>query len=89
VQIFVVECYWPGMIEDDVRNTLDRVAHLRGEPSQTGTPRSLGCIFVPSDGMALFLFEAHDDDVVRRLSWLAEVPFDRIVKSVLFVPPHR
>jgi hypothetical protein len=77
------------MIEDDLRNTLDRVGHLREEPSQMKTPRYLGCIFVPSDGMALFMFEADDDDAVGELSWLAEVPFDRIIESVLFVPPHR
>ena len=88
MRIFVVECYWPEMIEDDVKDTLDRVSHLGGEPSPGRNPRSLGCIVVPSDGMALFLFEASGEDVVTRVGRLAEIPFDRIVESALigFVP---
>jgi hypothetical protein len=89
MRIFVVECYWPGIIEDDVRDTLQRVSQLGGVPSPGRTPRSLGCILVPSDGMALFLFEASSQDVVRRIGRRTEVPFDRIVESALFgfVPP--
>jgi len=84
MRIFVVECYWPGMIEEDVRNTLDRVIHLGGEASPGRSLRSLGCILVPSDGMALFLFHAPSEDAVRRAGRLAEIPFDRIAESVLF-----
>lgn len=80
---FVVECYWPGMIEADARNTLDRVLRLGGEAAPGRSLRSLGCILVPSDGMALFLFRAPSEDVVRHFGGVAEVPFDRIVESVL------
>lgn len=45
--------------------------------------RSFGCILVPSDGLALFLFSAPSEDAVRRLGQLAEIPFDRIVESIL------
>ncbi len=79
---FVVECYWPGMVEEDARSTLDRVDQLGGE-ALLGSMRSLGCILVASDGMALFLFEAQSEDVVRRIGRLAEVPFDRIVETAL------
>jgi hypothetical protein len=39
--------------------------------------------------MALFLFEASSEDVVRCIGRRTEVPFDRIVESALFgfVPP--
>jgi hypothetical protein len=84
MRIFVVECYWPGMIEDDVRDTLDRVSRIGGVASPERTPQSLGCILVPSDGTALFLFKASSEDAVRRVGRLAEVPFDRIVESALF-----
>jgi hypothetical protein len=84
MQVFVVECYWPGMNEDDVKDTLHRVSHLDGVPSPEGSPLCLGCILVPSEGMALFLFEASGEDVVKRVGRLAEVPFDRIVESALF-----
>lgn len=84
MRIFVVECYWPGMNEDDVSDTLHRVNRLVGIRSPGRAPRSLGCILVPSEGMALFLFEASSEDAVRRVGRLAEVPFDRIVESALF-----
>ena len=81
---FVVECYWPGMIENDARNVLDRVTGLAGEALPGRSVRSLGCVLLPSDGMALFLFKASSEDLVRSLGQLAEVPFDRIVESILF-----
>jgi hypothetical protein len=79
---FVVECYWPGRIEPEARNTLERIARLNREASPGQALRSLGCILIPSDGLALFLFSASDVDVVRRMGRLSEVPFDRIVESV-------
>lgn len=30
MRIFVVECFWPGMIEEDVRYTLEQVSYLGG-----------------------------------------------------------
>jgi hypothetical protein len=83
MRTFVVECYWPEMIEEDARNILDRVVRLTDEASQQEAVRSLGCILLPSDGMALFLFSALSEDMVRRIGGLAELPFDRIVESVL------
>ena len=79
---FVVECYWPGMLEQDARRALDRVTRFAGEASRGLSVRSLGCVLMPSDGMALFLFAASNEDVVRGVGRLAEVPFDRIVESV-------
>lgn len=79
---FVVECYWPGLLEQDARRALDRVTGLAGEGARGRSVRSLGCVLVPSDGMALFLFAASNEDVVRGVGQLAEVPFDRIVESV-------
>jgi hypothetical protein len=79
---FVVECYWPRMREQDARRALDRVTRLAGEASRGRSVRSLGCVLVPSDGMALLLFTASNEDVVRGVGRLAEVRFDRIVESV-------
>jgi hypothetical protein len=44
--------------------------------------RFLDCILVPADGMALFLFSASSEDIVRRIGRLSELPFDRIVHSI-------
>jgi len=83
VQTFVVECYWPGMMEEEVWDIMDRLLRVGPEASPAQAVRSLGCILVPSGGMALFLFSAPNEDVVRRIGGLAEVPFDRIAESVL------
>jgi hypothetical protein len=58
MQTFMVECYWPGTIEPKARETLNRVVRLAGEPVPEKAVRCLGCIYVPADGMALFLFRA-------------------------------
>jgi hypothetical protein len=58
MQTFVVECYWPGMIEEDARNILDQVMQLGGEASPGRSLWSLGCVLMPADGMALFLLTA-------------------------------
>jgi hypothetical protein len=83
VQTFVVECYWPRMMEEETWDILDRLLRVGREASPAQAVRSIGCILVPSDGMALFLFSAPSEDVVRRIGGLVEVPFDRIVESVL------
>ena len=50
MRTFVVECYWPGMIELEARATLDRVVRLGGEALPGQSVRLLGCIVLPSDG---------------------------------------
>ena len=70
---FVVECYWPGITEVQASAALTRVE----DPIQ-----ALGCILVPSDGMAIFLFWSPSSIRLSETSRLAELPFDRIVESV-------
>jgi len=76
----MVECYWPG-IEQDADAALRRVSRLTGLAGNGGVA-ALGCIIVPSDGLALFLFRAPSEASVRSMSELAEVPFDRVVESI-------
>jgi hypothetical protein len=83
MRTFVVECYWPGMIELEARATLDRVVRLGGEALPGQSVRLLGCIVLPTDGMALFLFNAPSEAVLKHIGGLAELPFDRVVESVL------
>jgi hypothetical protein len=65
MRTFVVECYWPGMIELEARATLDRVVRLGGEALPGQSVRLLGCIVLHSDGLALFLFNAPSEAVVK------------------------
>jgi hypothetical protein len=78
------------MMEEETCDILDRLFRVGRDASPAQAVQSLGCILVPSDGMALFLFSASSEDVVRGIGALAEVPFDRVVESILVgVGPKR
>jgi hypothetical protein len=55
---FMVECYWPGITEEHVKQALTLLSEAERRPSAGEAVTSLGCILVLSDGMAIFLFEA-------------------------------
>jgi hypothetical protein len=61
---------------------LEWVARLANQEAHERDVRSLGCIVLPSDGLALFLFQAPSEARVRCVSELAEIPFDRVVESI-------
>jgi hypothetical protein len=82
----VVECYWPGINETQVRESLFRIARASPDSQASNAVRTLGCILVPSDGLALFLFEGPSAAVVQERSAWAQVPFDRIVEAVRIDP---
>ena len=79
----MVECYWPGITEDEVRDALTRFNRTGADQGRSASwVRFIGCILVPSDGLALFLFEGPTAAVVRdRGTWI-DIPFDRIVEAV-------
>jgi hypothetical protein len=82
MKTFMVECYWPGTIEPRGPESLNRIVRLVGQAVPGEAARFLGCILVPADGMALFLFRASNEDIVRRIGRVSELPFDRIVHSI-------
>jgi hypothetical protein len=82
MQTFMVECYWPGTIDETAANELSRVVSRAASAAPGTVVRFLGCIVVPADGMALLLFSASNEDIVRRIGRLSELPFDRIVDSI-------
>jgi hypothetical protein len=82
MQTFMVECYWPGTIEETAAEDLNRLVSLAAAAAPGTLVRFLGCILVPADGMALLLFRASSEDIVRRIGRLSELPFDRIVESL-------
>jgi hypothetical protein len=82
MRTFVVECYWPGMIEEQARETLERVIRIAREGGPADGAGPLGCLLLPSDGMALYVFVAPNEAAVRQIGSRAEVPFDRIIESI-------
>lgn len=65
-----------------MREVLSRTSPLPTESDQADEVKAVGCILLPSDGMALFLFRGASEDLVRDRSENAEVPFDRVVESI-------
>jgi hypothetical protein len=86
---YVVECYWPEITEDLVRETFGRIASGARRGSIAEVAKLLGCILMPSDGMVLFLFRAPNESLVKEQSRLSELPFDRIVESIYIGLAHQ
>jgi hypothetical protein len=79
---FVVECYWPGITEGQVRHALALLGPARNATRTREPVGRLGCILLPSDGMALFLFRAPSALRLSETAQQARLPFDRIVESI-------
>ena len=74
--MFVIECYWPGVTEDQVRTAL---ARLQG---MGGPVLSRGCLLLTADETAFFLVEAASLDEVRAMNEVARIPADRIAEAI-------
>jgi hypothetical protein len=79
---FIVECYWPGITEEQVRHALALAGRAENEGGTGETVGHLGCILVPADGMAIFLFWATSAHRLAEIAQQAGLPFDRIVESI-------
>ena len=79
---YVVECYWPDISEHQASAALAGIARSQEGVKPTDRVWPLGCILVPSDGLALFLVAGPSADVIRDIGELIQLPFDRIVESI-------
>ena len=79
---FVVECYWPGITEEQVRHAPALIGRVSTEEESPEPAGRLGCILVPADGMAIFLFRAPSALRLAETAQQAGLPFDRIVESI-------
>jgi hypothetical protein len=79
---YVVECYWPDISEHQAKAALAGIGRVRGATGTSDRVWPLGCILVPSDGLALFLIAGPSADVIRQVGELIQLPFDRIVESI-------
>jgi hypothetical protein len=79
----MAECFWPGVTEQEL---VELGARARPAARATGSgdrfARYLGSILVPSDEIALCLFEAASLDAVTEVNRRAAVPFERILEIV-------
>jgi hypothetical protein len=85
MRTFLVESYWPG-IGADALAASERVSQVADWTGSGGSVRWLGCLLLPSDGLALFLLQAPSELEVEALGRRAEMPFDRVVEAIRVRP---
>ena len=78
---YVVECYWPGITEAQAKDALAGIERARNGVRAPNCVHPLGCVLVPSDGMAFFLIVGPSEARIREAGELIQLPFDRIVES--------
>ncbi len=78
---FIVECYWPRITHAQAK-PLCSTGRTENATATRAPTRALGCILVPSDGMAIFLFESPSSVELLDAARKTELPFDRIVESI-------
>jgi hypothetical protein len=78
---YVVECFWPGVIEADVHALDDRAEAAATElTGDGGRVEYLGSILVRDDEVLLCLFEG-SLEAVRLAAEQAAIPFERILEA--------
>jgi len=78
---YLVECYWPGVSERQVAETLARGAALDAEVGV----RHLESVLIPADEIVLSLFEGPSAEAVLSATRRVGLPSERIVESVRMI----
>jgi hypothetical protein len=76
-QLFVAECFWPDVCEQDVRE-LD--VRIRAAAAGNADVRYLGSLLIRPDEVVLCQFEGAPA-AIRSLAQLAGIPFERLLES--------
>ena len=86
----MAECFWPGVTRRMLESA-GRRGHRAAQAvsSDGGSSRYLGSILVPSDEIALCLFEAPSLETATEVSQQAAIPFERILEIVRLDPALR
>ena len=81
---FIVERYWPGVTESDVRQVAAALQAASGADI-----RYLGSILMPGDEVVLFRFDAISALRVAASGERAGLRCDRVVPAVFLDPPDQ
>ncbi len=80
--LYLVECYWPGVTEHKVTEIGARARAVALEFQLRGRGlQFLGSILVPADETVFCFFDGLEDDV-RAASLQAGVQFERVLKAL-------
>jgi hypothetical protein len=83
VTIFMAECFWPGVTEQQLADAGERIRHAALALTAQGRAcRFLGSILVPTDEIALCLFEAPSHAAACELDEAAALPSERVLEIV-------
>lgn len=78
---FVAECFWIGVMDEDLRGLDERAAASVEKLAATGEQiRYLGSMLMRTDEVVLCFFEG-TADAVRRAAEQAAIPFERILET--------
>jgi hypothetical protein len=76
---YIAECFWAGVREDDLERLDHRVHRLLATRQKV---TYLGSMLVPEDEVVFCFFDGPSAEAVRTLAERAEVPFQRVVRSM-------
>lgn len=80
---FVAECFWPDVVEDDVRALETRIA-----AALVDGVRYLGSLLIREDEVVLCQFEG-SAQAVRAVAERARVPFERLLETTIAIPEEQ
>jgi len=76
---YLVECYWPGVTETRLAET---IARLAVEPDGSERVRWLDSILVPADETVLCVFRGATAAAIRQAADEARLPAERVVECI-------
>ena len=76
---YLVECYWPGVSQTRLADTITRLA---GEPGRSDGVRWLDSILVPADETVLCVFHGATAAAIRQAADQARLPAERVVECI-------
>ncbi len=86
---FLVECYWPGVTEAELRAAAARAQWEAADSTGAGKPVTLLTAWlVPADEVAFLTFAGAAADV-RNVSRQAGIPFERLAELIEVELPER
>lgn len=73
--LFTAKCYWPGVVEADLRAAIESVTHEDGAICR-------GALHLPGDDLVLCVFESTSRMAVKRVCERAGLPCERVIETV-------
>jgi hypothetical protein len=80
--LYTAKCFWPGVIEAELRGAAVRAGAETGERPTVFR----GALYLPGDELVLCLFESSSRAEVKRASEEAGMPCERVIETLWVAP---